>query len=900
VNSAPDGNREQDLDAELQSHLDMAARDRVAAGADPETAQRGARREFGNVGQVKEVTRSMWRHARWERIRRDLRYALRMLARTPGLTAVGVLTLALGIGANTAIFSVVSGVLLKPLAFPHPEQLVFITSQFPTLGFDQFPMDIAEFVELRERNKSFQDVGAYAIGAANIGGADRPSRVTSATASASLFSTLAVKPVQGRGFVAEETLPNASPVTVLSWELWQTTFGGRPVVGQKIDVDGVSTMVVGVMPAGFDVHDQGVRIWRPLRVDRANLAQYRGGHGMLLIGRLKQNVTLVQARGELELMLRQWLTLDGGTSNPGFGAAAPKGAIHTPNADRVVTNGSMPHRLRYDGLRADMIGSAARALWVLQAAVALVLLIACANLANLLLMRAETRHKELAVRLALGASRGDLLRQFLIEGLVLSLGGAIAGVVLAKLGVAALVSTYGASIPRATSVGLDAPVLGFTLLLAIGTGVMFGLAPLLHIDAQGVGSALRESGTRTTATVARRNVQRGLVIAEIAMAVMLVIGGGLLVRSLLNLLSVDAGFRRDQLTTFRISLPPVPYADSMRRVAFFENLTHQLAAIPGVKDAAAMQGLPPLRPVNANDTQFENYVPKPGGPQNNVDYWQWVTPTYLATMGGKIVAGRDFSPTDGPDSPPVVLINQTLAKLYYPGENPLGRRVKPGGSPDWFTIVGVVKDVKQGGVDSRTGTELYIDYDQSPRHLGFAPAGMNVAIRSPLSPAALAPEIRRTVAALDPSLPIDQLRTMDDVMLASVSRPRFVATLLGIFALIALTLAAVGTYGVLAYGVAQRRREIGIRMALGARANAVLGLVLRQGLQLAAVGIGAGLVGAFALTRVVRSLLFGVSATDPATFVGVVGVMALVAAVACIVPARRAVRVDPVVTLRAE
>ena len=291
MNSSHDGDRDRDLDAELQSHLEMAARDRMAAGADPESAHRDARREFGNVGQVKEVTRSMWRHARWERIGRDLRYALRMLVRTPGLTVVAVLTLALGIGANTAIFSVVRGVLLKPLAFPRPEQLVFITSQFPTLGLDQFPMDIAEFVELRERNKSFQDVGAYAIGAANIGAADRPSRVTSAVASASLFSTLGVKPVQGRGFVAEETLPNASPVTVLSWELWQTTFGGRPVVGQKIDVDGVSTMVVGVMPAGFDVHDQGVRIWRPLQFDPANLAQYRGGHGMLLIGRLKPNVT---------------------------------------------------------------------------------------------------------------------------------------------------------------------------------------------------------------------------------------------------------------------------------------------------------------------------------------------------------------------------------------------------------------------------------------------------------------------------------------------------------------------------------------------------------------------------------------------------------------------------------
>ncbi|HEY3934873.1 MAG TPA: ABC transporter permease [Gemmatimonadales bacterium] len=877
--------RDRDLDAELQAHLDMATRDRIAAGADPAAARAAARRQFGNLGQVSEATRGMWRFTWWERFRRDVRHAFRGWMRSPGLAIVAVVTLALGIGANSAIFTVVHSVLLRPLPFPHADQLVYITSQFPGLGLDHFPLDGAEFIELRQRNRTFSDVGTYATNAVNVGSGAQVTRVTSAVASASLFTTLGVSPAIGRIFSATEDAPNGPPVAILSWELWQSVFGGAPIVGKTVEVGGVPSTVIGIMPAGFDVHDQGVRIWTAAQLDPANVNQYRGGHGFFLVGRRKPGVSMQQARVDLERMLNEWPVLDGGSVTLSQGN-------HSPNA--------VTHRLRYDDLLGDMVGSAGRALWVLQAAVALVLLIACANLANLLMMRAAGRQRELGVRLALGATRGHLVRQFLAEGLVLSIGGAIAGVLLAKIGLHALTTAYAGSVPRVTDVAIDPVVLLFTLAIALGTGALFGMAPLLHIDRDGSANMLREGGARTTVGAARRGVQRGLVIAEIAMAVMLVVGAGLLVRSLWNLLSVDTGFQRDQLTTFRVSLSPVPYADSMRRVAFFERLTHDLAAVPGVNGVAAMQGLPPLRPINANDTQFEGIAPTPGQPPLNVDYWQWVTPGYLSTMGIRLIAGRDLQESDAPTSPPVVLINQTLAKKFYPGVNPLGRRVKLGGSNVWFTIVGVVKDVKQQGIDTKPGTELYIPYAQSPGTLGFAPTSMNVVMRSPLAPAALSPAIHRIVASLDPAVPVAQLRTMDDVVLASISRPRFIATLLGVFAFIALALAAVGTYGVLAYAVSQRQRELGIRMALGARASAVLNMVLGQGLRLAGIGIAVGLVGALILTRLVRSLLFGVSATDPVIFIGVAGMMTLVATLACFIPARRATRVDPITALRGE
>ncbi|HEY7234288.1 MAG TPA: ABC transporter permease [Gemmatimonadaceae bacterium] len=883
--------RTEDLDEEIRAHLEMATRDRIARGESPEDAARNARREFGDVTTVREVTGDMWSGLALERLVQDVRWAVRGLLRSPGFTIVAILTLALGIGANTAIFSVVNGVLLEPLPFPHANQLVFITSQFPTLGFDQFPVDAAEYLEFKERNRSFQNVGAYVTSAVNIGAeGQQPARVTSAIVTSSLFPTLGVPARLGRTFTPEEMLPNAASVAVLSSELWQSTFAGdRNIVGKQIDVDGTKTTVVGVMPPGFDIHDQNVRIWQPLTLDPAQRQQYRGGHFLLLVGRLAPNVTLERSKVELQAMLTQWPGLDGAIPNAPPGSP---GRVHTPNTTR--------HRLRYDDLQKDMVGSIGTALVVLQAAVALVLLIACANMANLLLMRAETRHKELAVRAALGAGRGRLMRQFVSESLALSVSGGAAGLALAYWGLHALVAVNAGSIPRAASVSLDGRVLLFTLLLALATGLLFGLAPLLHLSTNSIGLALRDAGSRTTPTAARNRVRRGLVIAEMAFAVMLVVGAGLLLRSFWNLMRVDSGFDREQLTTFGVVLPGATYADSMRRVAFFNNLTSQLAAVPGVKSVAAMSGLPPLRQVNANDTGIEGYVPTPNGPAQNVDYYQYVTSNYVSTMGIPVVEGRSFGPSDGPLSTPVAMINQTMAKLFYGKTSPIGRRVQPGGSKVWFTIVGVLKDVKQGGVDSKTGTELYLDYEQQPATQGFAPRSMNIVVRSPLEPASLAATVRRTVNALDPTLPIVRFRTMDDVFSDSVSRPRFLAQLLGIFAAVALALAAIGTYGVLAYSVAVRRRELGIRMALGSSQHGLLSLVLGQGMWLAALGLIAGLLGALVVTRLASSLLFGVKPADPLTFAGVAVFMMLVAFLACLVPARRATRVDPLVALRAE
>jgi putative ABC transport system permease protein len=882
------GARNEDLDAEIQSHLDMDARERVARGESPDDAAAAARKEFGNVGIVKEVTRDMWGGGGAEQLWREVRYAVRTLVRSPGFAAIAILTLALGIGANTAIFSVVNGVILRPLPYPDPGQLVLITSQFPTLGFDQFPVDAAEFLEFRERNRSFSNVGAYFSTAVNVGGQSSPARVTSALASASLFPTLGVTPEAGRWFTDQETLPNASPVALLSDELWRSNFGGeRSIVGQKVDIDGVQTQVVGIMPKGFDVHDQGVRVWLPLTLDPDSINSYRGGHYLNLVGRLKPGISLATARVQLEPLLQHWREIDGGSSDP------TQNRVHTPNTKN--------HRLRYDDLLTDIVGSAGRALWVLQAAVFLVLLIACANLANLLLMRAETRHKELVLRAALGAGRGRLVRQFLAESLVLSVAGAAVGLLVARWGLHALVLSNNAGIPRATRVGLDAHVLMYTLALALGTGVVFGLAPALRLNARSMSLSLREAGSRTTSHASAARVRRALVVLEMAMAVTLLVGAGLLLRSFEKLTRVDSGFDRSQLFTFNLVLPAATYADSVRRVALFEQIDNQLEQVPGVQSATAMSGLPPRRPVNANDTRFEGYVAKPGMPPQNVDYYNYVMPNYFSTMRIPMVEGRSFGPMDGAKSPPVVIVNQTLARLFYPGQSAVGHRIQPSGIVDtaqWFTIAGVAKDVKQGGVDAKTGTEIYLLDQQTPAYEGFAPRNMNIVVRSTLSRDALASSIRRIVASVDPGLPVVGLRSMDEVFDDALARPRFLAELLVIFAAVALALAAVGTYGVLAYSVAERRREIGIRMALGASEGGVLTLVLRQGMLLAGIGLLVGLAGALAVTRVVSSLLFGVQPTDPATFAAVGLFMLAVALVACVVPARRATRVDPLVALR--
>ena len=878
---------ERELDEELRAYVDLLIAENIKAGMSPDEARRQALLKVGSIEYVKDQVRDERPGMFLENAMRDLRHGVRLLRRSPGFASIAIVTIALGIGATSAIFSVINGVALKPLAYPNSDRLVYITSQFPTLGFDKFWISPPEYLELRERSKSYSDIAAYRTQAVNVSQGERPERVNAIVATANMFDVLGVHPRIGRAYNADEDRPNVAPVVVISDGLWRRAFGSDPsVVGKQMEIQGRKREVVGVAPPGFDLHDARADVWIPMQLDPTN-RQNRGSHFLYLVARLKPGITSAQASSELLTQLRQW-----GQLNPG---------THVPN--------DSTHRIQLAPLRDEVIGNVSRALWVLQGAVVLVLLIACANVANLLLVRAEGRHKEFAIRTALGAGRGRILRQFMAEGFVLTVVGAALGLLLARFALGLLLSANPDSIPRSAEIGIDPIVLLFTSVVAIFTAAIFGLAPLLHVSQAAVAAAIKEGGTRSTANATRHRVRRSLVAAEIALAVMLVIGAGLLLRSFRNLTTVDAGFDSNELVTFGLFLPAATYSDAGRRVQFQTDLLRRLSEMPGVRDVAAMTGLPPDRQVNANDTEFEG-VPRggPSDPPQNVDYYNTTSVRYFEAMKIPILKGRGFN-TGDVGGAGVAVVNEALAKRFYPKTDPIGRRVRPQGprlapgQPDtlpWFTIVGVAKDVKQGGLDQKVGTEIYFNADQGPRVNGFAPTAFNFVLRTSRSAESLMPTIQSAVRAMDPGLPIVQLRSMNAVFGDSVSRQRFLSLLLGIFASVALLLAAIGTYGVLSYLVTERQREIGIRVALGASSGGIVRLVVQQGLSIAILGVGLGVVGALAIARVTRSLLFGVSPTDPLTYVAVSVVIVGVALVACMVPAQRAMRVDPLVAIRNE
>ena len=841
----------------------------------------------------------------FDNLLQDLRLAARSLLRAPAFAAVTILTLALGIGANTAIFSIVNGVILRPLGYPKPEQLMYLTTQFPAFGFDQFWVSPPEYFEFREMTQSFQSVGAYTTGEVNLTAGDRPLRVRSASVDHDLLMALGVQPMSGRLFAKGETdvvpPPNATApvplpaVCILSYELWQSAFGGQQnIVGQMIETSGLRREVIGIMPAGADVMDNRTEIWMPIGLNPGN-RQNRGSHFLYLVGRLKDGVTPQAAQSELTSLTQNWRERTGQKTH--VFAPLPR------TAEERKTN--FGHLLQMSPVQEQIVGSASRAIWTLQAAVGFVLLIACANLANLLLARAETRHREFAVRTALGAGRGRLLRQFMTEGLLLAIAGGLLGLVLARVGVNALLRVYPSSLPRTAEVAVDPAVLAFTFGVSILTGVIFGLAPLMHTKVKGLALALKEGGARgATAGSARHHIRRGLVMAEVALAVMLVIGAGLMIKTVYNLSTVDAGFERSRLVTFQMSLATANYPQPAPRAQLYQRLLEKLRGVAGIQAASAMSGLPPDRPLNANDTDLGNYTAPPEGPFENVDYYQSVMTEYFETMGIPIVKGRSFQASDA-GSGPVVIVNETLVNTFWKDRDPIGQTLKPGLAPfatvPDFRVIGVAKDVKQGGVDKKTGTELYLLVDQvalAPPPITGAPGTMNIVMRTTLPPAALRSTIEGAVREADPSVPIVRLRDMNGVFEESIRRPRLLAQLLGGFAGLALLLAAIGTYGVLSYMVAERRREIGIRMALGADQGSVLAQVMTQGLTLTTIGIAVGLAGAFALNRLLASLLFGVQPTDMTTMVAVVATITLVAAAACWLPAWRASRVDPNVVLR--
>jgi predicted permease len=829
----------------------------------------------------------------------DIRSSVRSLLRSPGFTAVVLLTLTLGIGANTAIFSIVNGVILRPLAYPKPEQLMFLTTQFPGLGFYQFWVSPPEYMEFQQINQSFANVGAYTLGEVNLTAGDRPLRVRSANVDEHLMNALAVQPIQGRLFAGGETdvtapppAPNAPPappppppaIAILSYELWQAAFGGRPILGEKVEVNGTRREVIGIMPPGADLMENRTEIWMPLGLNRAN-RQNRGNHFLYLVGRLKDGISQGAAQSELNALVQNWGERVG-VKNHIFAPLPADGGGHV---------------LQMKPMRDEILGSVSRSIWVLQAAVGFVLLIACANLANLLLARAEARYREFAVRRALGASRFRLVRHAMTEGLLLSITGGLMGLVLARLGTLALVRAYPGTLPRTDDITVDPVVLLFTLGVSIATGLLFGLTPITHTRVKALMSALKEGGARGATNAARHHIRRGLVVAEVALSVILVIGAGLLVRTVYNLTHVDAGFNRARLVTFSMTLPPVNYVPSAR-VPKFQRLLETLRAIPGVQTATAMTGLPPNRQLNANDTDIDNYTPTKGSPAENVDYYQNVMSDYFETMGIPILQGRSFQPADAGAPGLVAVVNETLANTFWKDKNPIGQRLRPCCSDQipWFTVVGVAKDVKQGGVDKKTGTEVYFNLDQAPgRNVPInAPVAMNLVLRTSLAPAALSQTIERVVREADASVPVVRFREMEDVFAEAIQRPRLLAQLLGGFAALALLLAAIGIYGVLSYMVAERRREIGIRIALGADRSRVVAQVMRHGLILTVIGGVLGLAGVFGLNRLIVSLLFGVQPTDSATLAVVLATILLVAVIACLLPAWRAARLDPNVVLR--
>jgi len=804
----------------------------------------------------------------------DLRYALRNLRQAPGFAAVVILTLALGIGANSAIFSVVNGVVLKPLEYRDPDALLFISSNFPGESYgEQFWVSAPEYLQYLEQSASFADMGVYTTGEVSLTGTDTPIRVPAGFASASLFTTLGVEAHRGRIFTPAEDLPGGDSATLLSYELWMGAFGGHEdLVGDTLLVNGAPSTVVGIMPPRFDVGDNGVQVWRPLQIDPENPGN-QFSHFLYGIGRLRDGTTPQQAQAELDVLVAGWRET-------------------YPDA-HIRPNG---HEIQFEPLRTQVIGEVRPALLTLLGAVGFVLLIACANVANLLLARAESRHKEIGVRTALGAGRGRLLRQFVTESTLLALLGGVVGLAAGRWAVGLLLATNAGSIPRLNEIGLDLPVLGFTLAVSLATGLLFGLAPLLHLTGTNLTTSLREG--RATAGSARHQLRQLLVVSEIALAVVLVVGAGLMLRSFATLQSVDPGFDHDGLLTFRLFLPAAAYASPPEQMTFYRELKARLLEIPGVESATLMSGLPPIRRLNANTMQFEGIQFSDEGPPSEVDYFQAVMDDYLSTMRIPLLEGRMLAAGDGDAAMPAVVVNETMADLYWP-EGAIGRRIRQGGNAPWMTVVGVVGDVKNGGMDQAAGTELYFYAPQSAA-MGFGQSTMNVVLRTSLDPSSLSETARRTVWSLDPSLPLTSLQTMEDAVFGSLARPRFLTLLLGVFGGLALALAAVGTYGVMSYFVAERRREMGIRMALGAESGGVLLLVLVQSFKIAGLGLVVGVGAALGLTRFVESWLFGVSAFDAPTFVAVPLVLALVAGAACLVPAVRATRVDPIVVLKAE
>ena len=877
--------RESEIVEELAQHLEDVYQRSLQNGAPENEAKQSALRELaGDHLLPNEMRRSQdtYREAPvagaparsnlLADLLHDLRYAARIQRKNPAFTVIAIIALALGIGANTAIFSVVNTVLLRPLPYKDPERLVMVWEEATKQGYPRDTPAAANFVDWRDQNQVFEGMAAIVDESFNLTGAGEPERLEGRRVSANLFPLLGVEPQIGRVFTAAEDQPGAQRVVLLSYALWQRRFGGDPgVVGQALTLNGNSHTVIGVMPARFEFPSKDDQVWVPVAFTAEDAAN-RNRHYLFVTARLKPGVSLQQAQSEMTTIAAR-LQQQYPESNAELGAVV-------------------------DSLHEHVVGDIKPALLILLGAVGLVLLIACANVANLLLARAAVRQKEIAVRVALGARRMRLIRQFLTESILLSFLGGLVGLAISYGGLIVLKSFIPENISQAREIAIDLKVLGFTLFVSLATGIIFGLAPAIQAIRFNQIETLKEGGRDAATGGSGKRLRSLLVTAEVAISLVLLIGAGLLINSFLRLRSVDPGFRADNLLTMRIVLPEPKYTQFARREAFYTDVVQRVQALAGVRSAAVTTNLPLYRQGNSISIRIEGR-PDPPPNQELVVVTRIISPGYFDTMSIPLLSGRKFTDQDNLDAHnAAVVISETMARRFWPNEDPVGKRISAGrarSDSDWIQVIGVVKDVRQFELTAEPRPQMYLSYRQA----GFF-APRDLVVKTDVDPTSMAATVRNAVWEIDKDQPVSNIQTMEQILADSIARQRFSMLLLAIFAGVALVLAGVGIYGVMSYSVAQRTHEIGIRMALGAQTAAVLKLAVGYGMKLVIAGIVIGLIAAFALTRVMATLLFGVTATDPTTFTVISLLLILVAAIASYIPARRATKVDPIIALRYE